>query len=58
MDGYGHKISKTLVDQGNEFYNRSVKSWLKDNGIEMYSTCSKGKSVVAERFVRTLKSKI
>ena len=58
MDGYGHKISKTWVDQGNEFYNRSVKSWLKDNGIEMYSTYSKGKSVVAERFVRTLKSKI
>ena len=24
----------------------------------MYSTCSEGKSVVAERFIRTLKSKI
>ena len=28
------------------------------NNIEMYSTYSEGKSVVAERFIRTLKSKI
>ena len=27
-------------------------------GIEKYSTYNKGKSVVAERFIRTLKSKI
>ena len=35
-----------------------MKSGLQDNGIEMYSTHSKGKSVVAERFIRTLKNKI
>ena len=34
-----------------------MKSWLKDNGIEMYSTYIEGKSVVAERFIRTLKNK-
>ena len=34
-----------------------MKSWLKDNGIEMYSTHIEGKSVVAERFIRTLKNK-
>ena len=28
------------------------------NNIEMYSTYNEGKSVVAERFIRTLKSKI
>ena len=28
------------------------------NNIEMYSTYSEGKSVVAERFTRTLKNKI
>ena len=28
------------------------------NNIEMYSTYSEGKSVVAERFIRTLKNKI
>ena len=35
-----------------------MKSWLEDNGIEMYSTYNEGKSVVAERFTRTLKKKI
>ena len=32
--------------------------WLRDNDIVMYSTYNEGKSVVAERFIRTLKSKI
>ena len=41
-----------------EIYNRSMKSWLQDNNIEMYSTHNQGKSVVAERFIRTLKNKI
>ena len=31
---------------------------LKDNGTEMYSVHNEGKSVVAERFIRTLKNKI
>ena len=35
-----------------------MKSGLQDKNIEMYSTRNKGKSVVAERFVRTLKNKI
>ena len=35
-----------------------MKSWLQDDDIERYSTCDEGKSVVAERFIRTLKSKI
>ena len=35
-----------------------MKSWLEKNDIEMYSTHNKGKSVVAERFIRTLKTKI
>ena len=30
----------------------------KKNDIEMYSTFNEGKSVVAERFIRTLKNKI
>ena len=30
-----------------------MKSWLEKNGIEMYSTHNEGKSVVAERFIRT-----
>ena len=31
---------------------------LKDNDIEMHSINNEGKSVVAERFIRTLKTKI
>ena len=46
------------VDKGGEFYNRSMKSWLENNDIEMYSTHNAGKSVVAERFIRTIKNKI
>ena len=34
-----------------------MKSWLEKNDIEMYSMHNEGKSVVAERSVRTLKSK-
>ena len=50
--------NKIWVDKGSEFYNNSFKKWLKDNDIEMFSTHNKGKSVVAERFIRTLKTKI
>ena len=35
-----------------------MKSWLEKNNIEMYSAHNEGKSVVAERFIRTLKNKI
>ena len=38
-------------------YNKSVKSWLEKNDIEMYSAHER-KSVVAKRFIRTLKNKI
>ena len=31
---------------------------MRDNDIDMYSTHNEGKSVVAERFIRALKSKI
>ena len=35
-----------------------MKSWPGKNAIEMLSVHNKGKSVVAERFIRTLKTKI
>ena len=34
------------------------KKWLKDNDIEMYSIRNEGKSVVAEKFIKALKTKI
>ena len=51
------KPNKIWVDQGSEFYNNVFKKWLSDNDIIMYSTYNEGKSVVAERFIRTLKNK-
>ena len=53
----GRKPDKIWVDQGSEFYNQSFKDFLNINNIEMYSTFNEGKSVVAERFIRTLKNK-
>ena len=52
------KPNKICVDKGSEFYNAYFKKWLRDNDIVMYSTHNEGKSVVAERFIRTLKGKI
>ena len=52
------KPNKIWVDQGGEFYNNFFKKWLSDNDIIMYSTYNEGKSVVAERFIRTLKNKL
>ena len=54
----GRKPFKTWVDKGTEFYNNSFKKWLKNNDAEVYSIHNEGKSVVAERFIRTLKNKI
>ena len=58
LDDSKRKPNKIWVDKGSEFYNRSMKSWLQDNDIAKYSTHNAGKSVVAERFIRTLKNKI
>ena len=52
------KPNKIWVSKGSEFYNASFKKWLQNKDIAMYSTNNEGKSVVAERFIRTLKSKI
>ena len=52
------KGNKIWVDQGSEFYKNAFKDFLKINNIEMYSTYNEGKSVVAERFIRTLKNRI
>ena len=51
------KPKKIWVDQGGEFYNNVFEKWLSDNDINMYSTYNEGRSVAAERFIRTLKNK-
>ena len=52
------KPNEIWVDKGSELYNNSLKKWLKDNKIEMYSIHNEGKSVVAEKLIRALKAKI
>ena len=51
----GRKPNKIWADKGSKFYNNSFKN---GNDIEMYSIYNEGKSVVAERFIRSLKTKI
>ena len=58
LDNSERKPNKIWVDQGSEFYNSSFKKWLDDSDIKIYLTFNEGKFVVAERFIRTLKSKI
>ena len=50
--------NKIWVYQGSEFYNKCFKKWLEDNDIKKYLTYNKGKSVVAEGFIRTSKNNI
>ena len=52
------KPNKIWVGKVSEFYNAYFKKWLRDNDLVMYSTHNEGKSVVSERFIRTLKCKI
>ena len=54
----GRKPNQIWVDQGDGFYNNLFKRFLKINIIENYSTYNEGKSVIAERFIRTLKNNI
>ena len=58
FDKSGRKPNKIWADKGSEFYNSSFKKWSKDNDIEMYSIHNEAKSVVAGRFIRTLKTKL
>ena len=58
LDNSTRKLNKIWVDKGSEFYNSSLKKYLKDTDIDVYSTLNEGRSVVAERFIRTLKAKI
>ena len=48
------KTNKLWVYQGKESYNGFMLIWLGDN-ILMYSTNNEGKSVIAERFIKTFK---
>ena len=40
------------------FTKRSIKFWLEDNDMDMYSAITEGKSVFNGRFIKTLQNKI
>ena len=48
------KPNNIWVDKGSKFDNRSIKSWLEKNVIEMYSTLNEGRPIVDEGLVRSL----
>ena len=58
LDDLDRKPKKIWVEKESEFYNNSFKKWLKDNNFEMHLIHNERKSVIAERFIRTLKTKI
>ena len=53
LDGSMRKPNKIWVDKVSEFHSRSIKLWLKDNYIEIYSTNNEENSVGAKRFIKT-----
>ena len=58
LNDSARKPEKIWIEKGSEFYNNFFKKWLKDSDIELYSIHNKGKSVFAERLIRTLNIKI
>ena len=52
------KPNKLWVDQKREFYDKILQEWLDNNNILMYSTHNENKSVITERFKKTLKDEI
>ena len=56
------KPLKLYVDQGRELHKKLMKEWLDNYDVNydtlMYSTHVDGKSVIAERYIKALKTKI
>ena len=56
------KPLKLYVDQGRELHKKLMKEWLDNYDVNydtlMYSTHIDGKSVIAERYIKALKTKI
>jgi len=52
------KPKRLQTDQGNEFLNTKVQTYLKENDVEHFFSYSDLKAAMVERFNRTLKSKM
>lgn len=58
LDSLGHQIKHIHTDRGKEFYNATVRAMLQSRNIHLYSTFSRMKAAICERFNRTLKSRM
>ena len=47
-----HNTNKIWVDKGSGFYNRSMKPWLQDNKIIIYSRHKEQKPIVTDHSVK------
>ena len=58
VNEFNRRPNKLWVDQAKTFYNKLMQEWYDNNDILIYSTNNEGKSIIAERFIKTLKAKI
>lgn len=58
LETSGRKPRRLQTDKGKAFYNTKVQTWLKEKGIEHFSTHGDAKASVVERFNRTLKGRM
>ncbi|XP_058789569.1 LOW QUALITY PROTEIN: uncharacterized protein LOC131663271 [Phymastichus coffea] len=54
----GRVPKKICLDKGHEFYNKDFNSLMTKHNIHIYSTYSKFKASICERFSKTLKNKM
>lgn len=52
------KPTRLQTDKGREFYNALVRKFLEEHDVELFSTQSDQKAALAERFNRTIKTRI
>ena len=51
-------MNLTINQINYEFYNKLMSEWLENNDIFIFLINNEGKSVITERFIKTLKAKI
>ena len=58
MNYRAYEIARNEIatERDRELYNKRTEEMLDNNDILMYSSHNEGKSVIAERFIKTLKA--
>ena len=54
----GRQPNRLQTDRGTEFYNRTFQRWVKDYGMDHFSTEGDAKMAVVERFNHTLRERL